>query len=161
MDIPEHLRIPEDFIERLQKPSGFRDAIEHGKSLQDIIGYSDELMQKLYQSALEVFHSKFYRESADGFLFLTTLNPYVYAYWMGLGMSQQHLEEYEQAILAYECATSADPDAPQPHFYLAACHFFMNEKGEGRLHLVAAKQKCVGEHASFIDKVLQAEERFL
>ena len=160
MDIPDHLRIPEDIVERLQKPTGFRDAIEHGKSLQEIIGYSDEVMQKLYELALEVFHKGRFREAADGFLFLTTLNPYVYAYWMGLGMSQQSLEEYEQAMLAYECATSADSTAPQPHYYLAACHLLMGEKAEGRLHLIAAKENCRGAHALFIEKVLQAEERF-
>ena len=159
MDLPEDLNIPDDIVARLQKPEQFRDAIHDGKSLQEMIGYSDELMQKLYESALEVFNEKRYREAADGFLFLTTLNPYVYAYWLGLGMSEQLLEEYEQAILAYECASSCETQNPAPHYYLAACHLLLNEKEEARLHLEAAKIRCTGEHLLFLPKVLQAEER--
>src|SRR5581483_1350690 len=108
MDLPDELRIPDDVLEKLQEPETFRKYIEEGKSLQEIIGYSDELMEEMYQAACQVFREGHHQEAEDAFLFLTTINPYVYAYWLGLGMSYHLLEEYEQAILGYDCAMALD-----------------------------------------------------
>lgn len=142
MEIPEDLRIPDDVLERLGQPEILRNFIEEGKSLQEIIGYTDELMEQLYKAAYEVFQEGRYHDAQDGFLFLTTLNPYVYAYWLGLAMSYQLMEEYEQAILAYECASNVESETPLPYYYMAGCHLYLNEYDAAQVALDALKDKC-------------------
>jgi type III secretion system low calcium response chaperone LcrH/SycD len=161
MDYPEELKIPDDTIEQLQKPDVLRKYIEEGKSLQDIIGYSNELMQKLYSAAYDIFQEGRYQESQDAFLFLTTLNPYVYAYWLGLAMSYQFLEEYEQAVLAYECASSVEPDRPFPYYYRAGCHYLLNEKTEAlyTLDLLEEKSSVHPEEKELFEKGKKLRER--
>jgi len=142
MDLPDELKIPDDTIEQLQKPGILRKYIEEGKSLQDIIGYSDDLMQKLYTTAYNIFQEGRYQESQDAFLFLTTLNPFVYGYWLGLAMSYQFLEEYEQAVLSYECAVNVEPLNPVPYYYSACCHYLLNQKAEALHDLQLLDEKA-------------------
>ncbi|MDB6081815.1 MAG: sycD7 [Chlamydiia bacterium] len=155
------MKIPDEFLGELEKPDMLKKFIDSGKSLQEMIGYSDELMEELYQSASQVFEEGRYQESQDGFLFLTTLNPYVYAYWIGLAMSYQLLEEYEQALLAYECAAALDPESPLPYYYQAACHLLMNEAALAQASIDILKDLCKDslEHAALLEKGLQAEVR--
>ena len=154
-------KIPDEILLELQKPGELRNQIDAGKSLQEIIGYTDEFMQELYNAAHDVFQEGRFQEAADGFLFLTTLNPYVYAYWVALGMSQQLLEEYEQALLAYECAGKIEVACPIPDYYMAACQLLMNDQELAKVSIERAKQKCIGRqnYASFYEKVVKAEER--
>jgi len=161
MDIPDYLKIPEEIIEKLKNPEEFRKEIEQGKSLQSILGYTDDSMEKFYQAARTVFAEGRYQDSQDAFLFLTTLNPHVYAYWVGLGMSYQKLEEYEQAILAYECASKVHDEFPIPYFYQAACHHLMHQKDEAKRYMALAKQKCIGkpDYQDFLHKITLAEEK--
>ena len=159
MEIPEDLKIPDDILARLEQPETLRSFIEEGKSLQEIIGYTDELMEQLYKAAYEVFQEGRYKDAQDGFLFLTTLNPYVYAYWLGLAMSYQLMEEYEQAILAYECASSVESETPLPYYYLAGCHLYLNEYDEAQESLDLLKEKCRNrpEYKELMEKAQKAE----
>lgn len=161
IDPPDELQMPDELLIELEKPDMLKKFLESGKSLQEIIGYSDELMEELYQSAAQVFEEGRYQESQDGFLFLTTINPYVYAYWIGLAMSYQLLEEYEEAILAYESAITIDTESPLPHYYKAACHLLINEVQEARAAIDIAKAKCEGkvEYIALLEKARQADER--
>jgi type III secretion system low calcium response chaperone LcrH/SycD len=159
MDLPEEMRIPDEGIENLKTPEVIRKYIDQGKSLQEIIGYSDAVMDELYQSACTVFRTGHFQEAQDGFLFLTTLNPYVYAYWLGLAMSYQHLEEYEQAILAYECAIAIDQEQPVPYFFCGVCHQLLGEKSKALIHLEKGKMKCKAEHKDIQTKIDQTLHR--
>ena len=163
MELPEELKIPDDVLERLENPETLRRCINEAKSLQEIIGYSDELMEKLYGAAYSVFQEGRYYEAQDGFLFLTTLNPYVYAYWLGLAMSYQLLEEYEQAALAYECASGAEPESPLPYYYLAGCHLYLNEYEEALDAIKMLRKKCENkpDYQYLIEKAHQAEKTIL
>lgn len=156
MELPEELKIPDDVLESLEDPETLRRCIEDGKSLQEIIGYSDELMEKLYGAAYAVFQEGRYHEAQDGFLFLTTLNPYVYAYWLGLAMSYQLMEEYEQAVLAYQCATSAEPDNPLPHYYLAGCHLYLGAYDEA-LHALKELRELCDERPEYTELLKKAD----
>ena len=160
-EIPEELQIPDDILSDLEKPDLLRSYIDEGKSLQEIIGYSTSVMEQLYQAAVIVFEEGRHREAQDGFLFLTTLNPYVYAYWLGLAMSYQLLEEYEEAIIAYECASKIDEEKPQPFYYLAGCYLLLNETQEAQKMLRVAKEKCQNDEESreFLKKIAKTEAR--
>jgi len=161
MEPHDELNIPDDILEQLQKPDDLMKFIDDGRSLQEIIGYSDSLMEDLYQAACEVFREGKHEEAQDGFLFLTTLNPYVYAYWLGLAMTHQLLEEYEQAIVAYESASKIESEAPMPCYYLAGCYLLLNRLAEAQKAIDLARAKCAEkpEYKALLEKVEKAEAK--
>jgi len=162
MELPDELKIPDDILEKLRRPDELRKSIEEGKCLREILGYSDELMESLYQAARRVFQEGRYTEAQDAFLFLTTLNPFVYAYWLGLGMAYQYLEDFEQAILSYECASKVEPESPIPLYYEGVCHGLVNEYEIAEELLHAARERCHlrAEYRDLVQKIQHAEEKF-
>lgn len=120
--------IPEEALARLRDPEFMRRYVEEGKTLQDIIGYSHETMEKFYRAARGLFEQKRFREAADAFVFLTTVNPCVHNYWVALGMSEQSTEEYEAALLAYSMAMVTDPADPLPYYHAALCTYLLGDR---------------------------------
>lgn len=108
--------------ERLKKE------IAAGKSAQEILEFSDEAMAKFYGAAYQLFQYKKYPDAANAFLFLVTLNPYNFDYWLGLGMATQMCNEFDAAIDAYEMAAICKVDSPVPYFYLAKCFFAIHDR---------------------------------
>lgn len=98
-----------------------------GKSAQEIMEFSDEAMKEFYRAAFFLYENKRYADASNAFMFLVTLNPYEYDYWLGLGMALQMCHEYESAIDAYEMAASRRLDSPVPYFYLAKCFFAIHD----------------------------------
>lgn len=95
---------------------------------QEVLEVSDEVMAKLYQKARSLFEKENFIDSANAFLFLSTLNPNCFEYWLGLGMSLQRCQEYYRAIDAYELAVHADITNPASYFYLAKCFFAIHDR---------------------------------
>ncbi|MEC7839555.1 MAG: SycD/LcrH family type III secretion system chaperone [Chlamydiota bacterium] len=122
MDYMEEFKIPEDALEKLLDPRLLTKQFKEGKNFQEILGYSDETMEKFYQVGYNFFQKQNYEKSAEIFTFLTTLNPTVFNYWLGLGMAEQLLEEYHSALLAYAMAAMVDVSHPLPHYHTASCY---------------------------------------
>lgn len=133
---------PEDALERLEDDEFVQKQLAEGKTYQEILGYSDEEMEKFYQVAVALFQKEKYEKAADAFVFLTTLNPRVYVYWMGLGMCEQVREEYENALIAYEVAIETIPDDPSAYYYAGICHLRLEERLLARENLKEAIYLC-------------------
>lgn len=127
MDNLEGFKIPQEHLDKLNDPDVLRRYIEEGRTFQEILEFDDETMERFYQLArgLLIVHRN--RDAADAFLFLTTLNPFVSAYWMGLGMCEQAQEEYKQALVAFAMASVSDRHDPTPLYYSAACHYALDD----------------------------------
>lgn len=119
---------PEDALERLEDDEFVQQQLAEGKTYQEILGYSSEDMEHLYQSAVTLYQSEKYEKAAEAFVFLTTLNPNIYLYWMGLGISEQIREEYENAVMAYEMAIETEPMDPSAYYFAGICHLRLEER---------------------------------
>jgi type III secretion system low calcium response chaperone LcrH/SycD len=126
-DIGE-FEIPKKLRKKLKNRTWLKKELAAGKSAQDILGFSDETMEKFYNAAYSLFQNKRYLDAANAFLFLVTLNPYHYDYWLGLGAATQWCGDYEAAVDAYEMAAICELDSPVPYFHLAKCLFAMHER---------------------------------
>jgi len=157
MDKMEEFHIPEDALKKLKNTEYLRKALNEGKSLKEIIGYSEEVMEKFYAAAYHLFQMKEYVKSADAFLFLTTLDPYVYNFWLGLGMSEQLKEEYESALIAYSMAILIDPHNPLPHFHSATCYQKTDNLQDMRASLELAIEYA-GDLSEFIEIKKKSQE---
>ncbi len=160
MENIEEYRIPKEAIERLKDPEVIQKQIKEGKTFQEIIGYSAEVMEKFYSIARALFERQEYDKAADAFVFLTTLNPYVHNYWLGLGMSEQLNGGYEGALLAYAMAILTNPENPAAHYQSASCYRSMSDTKNAILSFELAARCCGDreEYALLKDQAVAAIE---
>ena len=90
-------------------------------TLQEAYEVSDDSMALLYEEGLRCYESENYQDGALAFKWLALLNPFIDAYWMGLGASQQLLGEYEKALKSYAVAAHLEGDNPMPHLHAFDC----------------------------------------
>lgn len=114
--------------EKLKDKKLLKKELAEGKTAQEIMGFSDEVMAKFYAAAYHLFENRHYKDAANAFLFLVTLNSFNHEYWLGLGMATQMSGDFEMAVDAYEMAAICKLDSPVPYFYLAKCLFAMHDR---------------------------------
>lgn len=124
----QEFEIAKQIKKKLCDKSRLKQEITSGKCIQEILGFTEETMGKFYTAALRIFEKQNYVDAGNGFLFLVTLNPYHYDYWLGLGASTQHCNDYEAAVDAYEMAAICQIENPVPYFHLAKCLFAMHDR---------------------------------
>lgn len=124
---PDEFHIPHEHLARLNDPEVLRRYVEEGKTFQEILEFDEKTMQDFYRVARNLLDRNQSQDAVDAFLFLTTLNPFVSAYWVGLGMCEQLQEEYKRALVAYAMAQVTDRTNPIPQYYSAACHHALGE----------------------------------
>ncbi|MCB1213705.1 MAG: SycD/LcrH family type III secretion system chaperone [Chlamydiia bacterium] len=157
----EEFLIPEEAYEKLSDPSVIRRYIEEGKTFQEIIGYSQESMDVFYLQARKLYMKGLYEKANSAFLFLTTLNPFVPGYWVGMGLCEQMREDYHAALAAYGMASLSDDRDPYPHYYSAICYYYLNERDNAR-HSMELAQEYISDRDDLLDlkqSILSAKER--
>lgn len=114
--------------EKLKNRKKLKEELAAGRTPQEVIGFSMQTMGKFYQAANHLFENRHYKNAADAFLFLVTLNAYNHDYWLGLGMSMQMCGDFDFAVDAYEMAAICEIENPVPYFYLAKCLFAIHDR---------------------------------
>ncbi len=157
MENLEEFRIPQEALEKLKDPLYVKNQVAEGRTFQEILGFTLKTMDKFYSAAYNLFQRQQYEEAADAFVFLTTLNPRIHTYWVGLGMSEQLNEEYDAALMAYSMAILTNVENPLPHYHSAACYHALQEKENAVASLEMALQHAgVKEEYAHIKKHAQA-----
>ncbi len=140
----EQFELSAQTIKKLRDPSTLKGELESGKKIQEILGFSPEAMSSMYRSAHHFFTERKYEDSSKAFLFLSTLDPGNFDYWMGLGMSVQLCGDYEGGIDAYEMAAFLDVENPVSYFYLSKCFFAMHDRENAKQALEMAIEYSSG-----------------
>lgn len=87
-----------------------------------------EVLELYYKAACLYLHEKKWFEARESFIFLTFLNPSIYVYWTGLGIANQSLEKYDDALDAYLMAQSLSSENPVPYANAYQCYKARNEE---------------------------------
>ena len=101
-------------------------------------------MDSLYEDAYVLLQNGEHSNAADAFLCLTTLNPYVSSYWIGLGLAEQTHRACHAALVAYGMAIVCDEKNPFPYYYAASCHYLNDDFDEALNSLQLALEKAEG-----------------
>lgn len=147
---PDHYQHVKETILKLNDPSILLRHMEEGVLFQDLLCLSNENMERLYHDARKLFEEGRHSDAADAFLCLTTLNPYVSAYWLGLGLAEQAHRACYAALVAYAMAIVCDESNPTPYYYAASCHYLNNDIDEALQSVEMALDKA-GESALYSD----------
>lgn len=160
MENLEEYQIPKEAMEKLKDPDVIRKQVKEGKTFQEILGYKQEAMDKFYETAHGLYQMQDYQKAADAFLFLTTLNPYVHNYWLGLGMSEQLNESYQGALLAYAMAILTDVENPVTHYQSGNCYLAMNDDANAIQSYEMAIRCAEGRlgHENIKERAMKAKE---
>lgn len=101
---------------------------ENGGTWQELFQFDDNVMEAQYKVGYDLYEAKNYKDAADVFSYLITLNPYKYTYWMGMAGSRQGLNQFGEAIFGYSMAEAIDPAQPLPLLQMAECFEALGEK---------------------------------
>lgn len=118
------------------------EQLMNGKMMHTILDLTDQEMGRLYGAAVSLMKDQQFERASDGFMFLTTLNPLIHEYWLGLGMAEQALKHYKDALSAYMMALLTDPDDPVTHYYSAKCFYEKNDINNAEAALKLAIKNC-------------------
>lgn len=95
---------------------------EETKSPRELCGITNETMQVFNRAAADLYVNQEYDKSAAVYSFLTFIEPYEPAYWIGYGNSEYFLKDYGKALNQYESAIELAPNVPDFYFYSAHCY---------------------------------------
>lgn len=148
------------------KPEQFNDALtkravaptpELSQTNQKLLGVSDEVLEKYYQAAWQFLEEKNWFDAMDSFLFLSFLNPYIHAFWIGLGIAEQSQQKYKEALIAYTMAEATNPNDPVAFANAFQCGIAIGEHDYAHYSLKKAIACCEGkeEFADLKQKLLQ------
>lgn len=101
---------------------GFTECMNRGGTLQEFAGLSDLVMNVMYKAAKRLYEQKLFDDAADAFLFLTGLNPRVFAFWLGLGNAEYYSKQLEGALIAYKRLVEIDPLTPSNYLTVSRCY---------------------------------------
>ena len=119
--------ISKEALEHINDEDALMKDIAEGKTLQEIFGFSNAMMLELYEAAKSILEQGRFVDAASTFSFLTTLNPYVSDFWVGLGMAQQNGNDYESAIFSFEMAFTLEGGTITPYMLAAQCFMEMGD----------------------------------
>jgi type III secretion system low calcium response chaperone LcrH/SycD len=155
--------LPEAALERLKDPAIIQRFIDEDQCFQDVVGFEQEVMDEFYRVAHRIFQEGRYYEAADAFVFLTTLNPYVYEYWLGLGMAEQLTEDYPSSLTAYAMAIANDDSNPLPYYHSAHCYYQMDDKEKALASLELAIEQARRDeiYANILAEATASKEKIL
>jgi len=91
------------------------------KLYQDVLGISGERLTSLFQTAYGLLQEHRYDDAIKGFEFLTRLNPFIPDFWIGLGLSYEMFEKFDEALSSFFTAQTMDPSRPEPYEHAVGC----------------------------------------
>lgn len=124
----EDYHFSENASKLMTDPKSLLHQLSEGKNFSEILGFDQEILSHFYRVAYELFQKKQYADALDAFLFLTSIEPSNFDFWIGLGMTIQVQGRIQLAIDAYEIAALIDLENPIPYFFLSKCFFAIHDR---------------------------------
>lgn len=152
----EQFEIAPQILELIKDKESLSIKLKEGKSLGEALGLSSQAAALLYRSARDLFTEHAYPEATKSFLFLTTIDPDNFDYWIGLGMSTQMCGDYEGGIDAYEMAAFLNVENPISYFYLSKCFFAVHDRENAKRALEMAIENS-GDNPEYDSLKAQAQ----
>lgn len=113
-------------------------AFKGNLSIKTLAGVSDEKEEAIYGQAYLLYNTGRYKEAAEVFRVLITINSTEPKYMVGLAACFHMMKEYDAAISTYMICSFLDPKNPLPHFHLSDCYLQLKDPISAKTALKAA-----------------------
>lgn len=141
------------------------EKIKEGKTFQEILGYSNDTLEKCYQIGLDCFEKGNYEEAVAIFSLLTLMNHYFHNFWVCLAMSHQAQHHWDLALQTYELAKMTDKEDPIPYLYAGECCIRLHDDTKAldnfNQAIPLAKHHPNADYRKFVDVIQKRKELFL
>lgn len=101
---------------------------DEGLLPREAMGFTDEMIDTLYDYGYRRFTSGNYDEAEVVFRLLLALDPNDAKYPFALATSYHHQKKYKNAADSYYLASFLDPLSPLPFFHMSDCFLQMDDK---------------------------------
>lgn len=105
------------------------------KTLQSVLGLSNETLLILYNIGYESFMQGEKEDALAMFDMLTTLNPLVFDYWIAQGLAQRSLSKEKEALYSFAFAIILNPEHPTPRYNSAELYFQQQQMEDAKIEL--------------------------
>ncbi|MES2198726.1 MAG: hypothetical protein V4489_00965 [Chlamydiota bacterium] len=105
------------------------------ETMREVLGFSDELMEWIYQVGLGLFNEKKFTEAESIFLILLKLNHLMPNYWIALALSKKELNEYQESLFLFNSLTFLDPANPIARYHSADLYLKLDQIEEALTEL--------------------------
>ncbi|MBQ9536463.1 MAG: SycD/LcrH family type III secretion system chaperone [Desulfovibrionaceae bacterium] len=133
-----------------------REGLQAGVPLYQIRGIEEKVMEARYAVAYQLYAAGNYKAAEKVFRWLCSYDHESFRFWMGEGACLQALEEYEEAIAAYQMASLFEGmQDPTPFYYCALCLLQAKRKEDACVALEATltlANEQNAAHKEIIDK---------
>lgn len=103
---------------------------EKGKSVQEAMNLSADLVEEIYALAYNYYHQGKYNEAVSLFYLLVSMSPKEFKYLLGLAATYHQLKDYHSAAIGFYLAAWQKPEDPYPIYYIADCMLKLNQDKE-------------------------------
>jgi type III secretion system low calcium response chaperone LcrH/SycD len=117
-----------ELAQKAQSLSQMSDEEARKQTAQQLLRLTNEQMEQFYQVAKRWFEQGNFQNAVDLFTLLTSFNPWVPAFWVGLGLSYEKLKVWDKAAVSHVAALQANPDELTPILQAAYC---LHQAGRG------------------------------
>lgn len=155
--------LKQETLELLNDSESLAQRFQKGESFQDIMGLEPETMMEFYDAAVDLYEAEKWEEATNGFVFMTTINPYISEFWVGLGMSLMNQREHEKALDPFRWAIVVGPGEVQNYLYAIDCCLAMGNESLARSFVENANQIAdeVGEELAHLKKDAKELEAYI
>lgn len=105
------------------------------KSLQSLIGLSNETLLVLYDIGYKSFVGGSSEDALAIFDILTSLNPRVFDYWIAQGLVERSIHLEKEALVSFAYATLLDPENPTPRYNSAELYYQQGQIEDAKIEL--------------------------
>lgn len=99
---------------------------------RDIFAYDETTMHLFWEIAAQLMEEKEFEKSANAFIFLTFLDPWIKEYFLGAAIAFENLENLQNALIYYTSAFVLAPESIESYSHLCRCLLKLGENKRAR-----------------------------
>lgn len=122
----EHYRLKSLNLSSPEHQEKLQNAAREGRLMQACMEYSDDMLQTVFDIAVNLQEQKQWEDAVLVFTFLLYLCPSQSWFWYGLATCWHQSQQWDAAMYAYSMAISCDPT--EIEFYRSACNCLLDTR---------------------------------
>lgn len=124
------------------------EIFDKGKSPHEVLGFSDEIIEHMYNYGYRLYNNGNYKSARDVFHGLVYFMPQEPRFVLALAASHHRLKEYDEAAKGYLSYALLEPENPVPLYYMYDCYYQNDYVGDAEACLLEVINRC-GENPMY------------
>ncbi len=114
-------------VEKSHFEEALKKMCDEGASLSEAMEISNDVLEGMYDQAYRYYNMGQYKKAHPIFSFLFLMNYKDSRFVMGLGACAHMMQNYPEAIQAYECASLQNLTDPVPLYHAVDCYINLDD----------------------------------